>query len=499
MGDRRKAVVIGGGLGGLSAAIRLRARGWKVCLYEATDTLGGKAGTETVDGFRFDTGPSLLTMPEVFEELFAEAGARMSDYVELMELEEICRYFYADGSRLSSWSDEKRFADELQRVCGEDTKNLKRFLDYSSRIYRIASPLFLFRSLHERSTYLSTTFLKSLVRLPGIDPLRTMAGAIESRFDSPKAQQLFERYATYNGSSPFRTPATLNIIPHVEYRGGAWAVAGGIYALPEALEKLARSIGVRIEKGTRVSSITSTAEGRRRRVTGVSIGNHHVPADVVVSNVDISRTYPDLLDEENAPELERYRSLEPSSSGLVFYWGIRGITDALTSHNILFSSDYWKEFSDIFDARRMPDDPTVYVNITSRTTPDDAPPECENWFVLVNAPYDDGQDWPSEVARTREAVVRKVNERLGTDIGSRIAVEKVMTPVDIAERTSSFRGSLYGISSNSRTSAFLRHPNRSKRYGGLYFCGGSTHPGGGMPLVVLGGKIVSDLVLHRET
>ena len=499
MGDKRKAVVIGGGLGGLSAAIRLRARGWSVSLYEASDMLGGKAGSETVDGFRFDTGPSLLTMPDVFEALFAEAGERMGDHVQLIELEEICRYFYADGSRLSAWSDEDRFADELQRVCGEKRKNLKRFLDYCSRIYRIAAPLFLYRSLHEHSTYFSTTFLKSFLRLPGIDPLRTMAGAIESRFDSPKVQQLFERYATYNGSSPFRTPATLNIIPHVEYRGGAWAVAGGIYAVPAALEKLARSIGVRIETNTRVTSITSKSDGHRRRVTGVSIGQHHVPADVVVSNVDISRTYPDLLNEEDAPELERYRSLEPSSSGMVFYWGVRGITEDFSSHNILFSSDYRKEFSDIFDARRMPDDPTVYVSITSRTTPDDAPPDSENWFVLVNAPYDDGQDWSAEVERTRNAVISTVNERLGIDITSRIVTEEVMTPVDIAERTSSYRGSLYGISSNSTTSAFLRHPNRSKRYGGLYFCGGSTHPGGGMPLVVLGGKIVSDLILHYET
>lgn len=499
MGDKRKAVVIGGGLGGLSAAIRLRARGWSVSLYEASDMLGGKAGSETVDGFRFDTGPSLLTMPDVFDELFLEAGARMSDYVKLIELQEICRYFYADGSRLTAWNDEERFASELQRVCGEDARNVTKFLDYCSRIYRIAAPLFLFRSLHERSTYLSTTFLKSLVRLPGIDPLRTMAGAIESRFDSPKVQQLFERYATYNGSSPFKTPATLNIIPHVEYRGGAWAVDGGIYAMPMALEKLARSIGVRIEKNTRVTTITSKPDRRMRRVTGVSIGQHHVPADVVVSNVDISRTYPDLLGEDDAPELERYRALEPSSSGLVFYWGIRGITQEFSHHNILFSSDYRKEFSDIFDSRRMPDDPTVYVNITSRTTPDDAPQDSENWFVLINAPYDDGQDWPAEVERTRKAVIAKVNERLGTDIARRIVTEKVMTPVDIAERTSSYRGSLYGISSNSRTSAFLRHPNRSKRYGGLYFCGGSTHPGGGMPLVVLGGKIVSDLVLHHET
>lgn len=499
MSDKRQAVVIGGGLGGLSAAIRLRARGWKVALYETGEHTGGKAGSVSHDGYRFDTGPSLLTMPEVFEELFAEAGQKLEDHVTLLPLPEICRYFFSDSTMLHAWADEDRLAGEFREVLGEDPDHLKRFLDYSSRIYDITSDIFLRHSLNERSTFTSLRFLKSLLRTPRIDSMRTMAKAIESFFDSPKAQQLFERYATYNGSDPFKTPATLNIIPHVEYRGGAWAVDGGIFALPRAMEALARRIGVHVNTGTRVTGITSAPQKRGRRVTGVSIGTKHVEADAVVCNVDISRAYPELLDEPQAPELERYRSLEPSSSAMVFYWGVKGIQEQLISHNILFSSDYRAEFADIFDRGRMPDDPTVYINITSRTSPSDAPENCENWFILVNAPYDNGQDWDSEVARTRKAVVEKVNRRLGVDIESMIEVEEIRTPVDIAELTSSYRGALYGISSNSRTSAFLRHPNRSKRYSGLYFCGGSTHPGGGMPLVVLGGKIVSDLILHHES
>lgn len=499
MSDKRTAVVIGAGLGGLSAAIRLAARGWQVSVYEASETVGGKAGSMTHDGYRFDTGPSLFTMPYVFEELFQVAGRDLSDYVELIPLPEVCRYFYPDGVTFSAWSDEERFAEELYKATGERPGNLKRFLDYSSRIHSIAADMFINRSLHEAGSYLRFGFLASLFRLPGIDPMRTMAEAVERYFETPHARQLFERYATYNGSSPFRTPATLNIIPHVEYRGGAYAVAGGIHAVPRALEQLARELGVHIHQGKSVERITWTQDGRRRRATGVSVDGAHVSAHAVVCNADVTVAYRDLLAEPEAPELLRYESLEPSSSALVFYWGVKRSCPELTHHNIFFSRDYRREFQQIFGDRVSPKDPTVYINITSKSSPEDAPEDGENWFVLINAPYDDGQDWAAETQRARTAILATVSSRIGFDVEQYIQTEQVMTPADIAERTRSYRGSLYGISSNSRTAAFMRHPNRSKRYRGLYFCGGSCHPGGGMPLVVSGGRIVSDLILHHET
>ncbi len=499
MNDRRAAVVVGAGLGGLSAAIRLASRGWRVSVYEASETVGGKAGTMERDGYRFDTGPSLFTMPKVFEELFSVAGRDMADYVKLIPLPEICRYFYSDGVSFSAWADEDRFARELHEATGEGSENLARFLAYSTRIHSIAADMFLNRSLHDSTSYLRPGFLKSLFRFPGIDPLRTMAEAVEHYFETPHARQLFERYATYNGSSPFRTPATLNIIPHVEYRGGAYAVAGGIHEIPKALEQVAREIGVQVHRGKHVERITWAQQGRRRRVTGVSVDGTHIPAQAVVCNADVTVAYRDLLAEPEAPELVRHESLEPSSSALVFYWGIRRVCPELSHHNIFFSRDYREEFGQIFDERVCPDDPTVYVNITSKSSPDDAPEDGENWFVLINAPYDDGQDWAAETARVRTVVLATISSRLGVNVEPYIETEQIMTPADIAERTRSHRGSLYGISSNSRAAAFLRHPNRSKRYRGLYFCGGSCHPGGGMPLVVSGGKIVSDLILQHES
>jgi phytoene dehydrogenase-like protein len=220
-----------------------------------------------------------------------------------------------------------------------------------------------------------------------------------------------------------------------------------------------------------------------------------VPADVVVSNADVTPTYEHLLEDTAAPLYQRYQKLEPSSSGLVFYWGVRYRFPELGLHNIFFSEDYEAEFRQIFREGRCPDDPTIYINITSREgAPGDAPVDGDNWFVLVNAPWDQGQDWNAEADRTRQIVLDRLSRELGRDVEELIEVESRMLPPDIAARTDSHRGSLYGISSNTRLAAFLRHPNRSRRYRGLFFVGGSAHPGGGMPLVVLGGKITADLV-----
>ena len=490
----REAIVVGAGLGGLSAAIRLAASGWRVRVFEQQPTPGGKAGTEVRDGYRFDTGPSLLTMPYVLEQLFSEAGRDWKEYLTVADLPVICNYFWKDGTRLSAWSQPDRFAAEVEEKLGEPAEHVAKYLRYCGRINETASELFLWNSLHDRRTYQSKLFWRNLLRIFRIDPLRTMNQAHEHFFEDPRVRQLFNRYATYNGSSPYRTPATLNIIPYVEYVEGGYAVVGGIHAIPRALERLAGELGIEITYNTRVDRILTEREGRRARVTGVQIGDtvHH--ADVVVSNVDVSVTYPTLLANETARELKRYQKLEPSSSGLVFYWGIRKQFPELAVNNIFFSSDYRREFEQIFDQHVCPDDPTIYINITSKITPQDAPKNGENWFILINAPYVDGQDWEAQTRKVRTAVVERLSRELGCDIASLIETESVMTPVDIERKTMSYRGALYGISSNSRTAAFARHPNRSPDYAGLYFCGGSAHPGGGMPLVMLSGKIAADLI-----
>lgn len=490
-------MIVGAGLGGLASAIRLAHAGYRVMVFEKQSGPGGKAFTEQIGAYRFDTGPSLFTMRPVFEELFADVGARLDDYVTLTPLDRVCNYFWRDGTRMASWTDRARFGAELSRAFGEPPEQLEAFLDYSQRIHEITHHLFLERSLHEWQTFTSRGFWKSLARLGGIDALRTMDRAIRSFFRSPQVQQFFNRYATYNGSNPYRTPATLNIIPHVEYGLGPWAVHGGIHALPRAMERRARELGVTFEYGARVEEIltTGTPGTAAARVAGVRVNGTDVPADIVISNADVTPTYRYLLRDEAAPLYKRYQRLEPSSSGLVFYWGVGKRFAELGLHNIFFSRDYEREFREIFSEGRIPDDPTIYLNITCKDgAPDDAPAHGENWFILLNAPADNGQDWQAETAAARERVIARLSQELQTNLADRIEVESVMTPPDIAARTDSHRGSLYGISSNTRLAAFLRHPNRSRRYRGLFFVGGSAHPGGGMPLVVLGGKIVSELV-----
>lgn len=456
---------------------------------------GGKAGSEAYGEYRFDTGPSLLTMPYVFDEIFQEAGRKREEYLTFRKLDPICNYFWKDGTRLAAPGDADHLPDAIETATGEPAVHVRSYLEHAERVHNAAARLFLRHSLHDRTTYRSREFRQSLRQVGRIDAFRTLDSRHRTMFDDPRVVQLFNRYATYNGSSPYRTPATMSIIPFVEYTHGGYAVEGGIHAISRQLLRLAQELGVEVLFSCPVERINWTGAGRRRRVTGVALGDGtELTADIVVSNVDVSETYPKLLGDTSARQLRRYRGFEPSSSGLVFYWGMNRRFDDLSVNNIFFSDDYPAEFADLFDSKRCPADPTIYVNITSKVTPSDAPASGENWFVLINAPYTNGQDWDAETRRSRAVILRRIGSALDCDLESHIAVERVMTPADIEVRTGSHRGALYGISSNSATAAFARHRNRSKEYRGLYFCGGSAHPGGGMPLVLLSGKIVADLV-----
>jgi len=485
--------VIGAGLGGLSAAVRLAHHGYQVDLYEQQTFSGGKAGSLNRDGYRFDSGPSLLTMPDVFNQLFAEVGANREDYLSFIRLDPLCHYYFADGSELQSYSDSGRMAEEIGAKTEDSAAHVLAYFEYSRQIYEAAG-LFLFNSLHEWSTYARWRTLKSLLRLKRLDPLRSLDKANRGFFQDPRILQLFDRYATYNGSDPYQMPATFNLIPHVEYALGGYAVRGGIAALPAALALLAREQGVTIHTGVPVEAIN--VDGRR--VRGLTVGGEKMPYEVVISNADVLTTYGQLLKRPQSRWARRYRRLEPSSSALVFYWGLDRSFPDLGVHNIFFSPDYRREFDDIFTRRRCPEEPTVYINITSKVDPEDAPVGGENWFVMVNVPPHRGQDWPAKIPRLRQSILRRIETGLRISVNPHIATESILNPADIETATGSTYGSLYGISSNSRLAAFRRHPNRSRLIRGLYFCGGSAHPGGGMPLAVLSGKITADLVRNHE-
>jgi phytoene desaturase len=488
--QKQPVVIIGAGIGGLSAAIRLAVAGQQVIVLEANDTVGGKMSEWQADGFRWDTGPSVITMRQVFEDLFASAGRRLDDYLTLLPVDPLTRYFYPDGARLDALADPDAMDAQIAAIAPQDVAGYRRYLHYAGEIHRITGPVFIYNDPPSIRRLMQTR-LPDMLR---VDPLRTMDGAIRSFVRSPHLRQLLGRFATYVGASPYLAPATLNVIAHVELAGGVWYPQGGIYSIARAFERLARELGVDIRTGARVDKILLDGEA----VRGVLLQDgSSIDAAAVIANVDVATVYERLL-RDTPRSLRRAASLtqvEPSCSGFILMLGVEGETPDLAHHNIFFSSDYRREFSDIFQRGVPPDDPTIYVAITSKTDPDHAPRGCENWFVLVNAPpLGEAFDWGSEAAAYRDHVLARLAD-FGHDLRGRIRTERMLTPVDLERLTGARRGALYGASSNNRFSALRRPHNRAGDVRGLYFAGGTTHPGGGVPMVTLSGKVAARLVL----
>jgi len=484
----KKAAIIGAGIGGIAAAIRLAVKGYEVTVFEANESFGGKMHEFWLGKFRFDAGPSLFTLPHLVDELFELAGREPSAYFSHTRLDPITHYFWPDSTRLKAYAAQGKFAEEAERQLGVPKQDVLQALSSSARLYKGTASTFLQKSLHKASTYFSPDVLKTLTCLPNLGLTTTMHVANARRFKDPRMVQLLDRFATYNGSDPYQAPGTLNIIPHLEHNIGAFYPKGGIYSIAASLVKLAQELGVAFKYKEPVEQIITLGG----KVIGVQTGSGSYNADVVVSNMDVVPTYRRLLPNHTAPEqiLKQPRS----SSALIYYWGIKREFPELHLHNIFFSGNYKEEFEHIFRHKTISPDPTVYLNITSKMEPQDAPEGNENWFVMVNVPHDQGQDWDKLISVTRETVLKKLSRMLGTDIASLIDQEQVLDPLLIESRTSSFAGALYGSSSNSRMAAFLRHPNFSSAIDGLYFCGGSVHPGGGIPLCLLSAKIMGDLV-----
>jgi phytoene desaturase len=482
-----KVGIIGAGIAGIAAAIRLAAKGHEVTVFEANAYPGGKLSAFDQEGYRFDAGPSLFTMPQYVDELFAVAGENAEAHFQYEKIEAACRYFWRDGTRLTAWADRQRFGEEVEQVLQVPAQRISGFLEESQKKYDLAGRIFLEKSLHRASTWLNFKTLGSMLRIPFYDIFSSMHQVHEQHFRHPKLVQLFDRFATYNGSDPYRAPGMLTIIPHFEHNVGVFYPKGGMHSITTSLYELSLRKGVRYHFSSPVSRIL-TQEGK---AVGIETHGEAYHFDRVVSNMDVFYTYKKLL--PDAPHPERILNQPKSTSALIFYWGIRHAFSELDLHNIFFSNDYKAEF-EAHTQGRVIDDPTIYVNITSKYTPSDAPPGCENWFVMINAPSDSGQDWPTMIRDIRTNTLRKLSAILGRDLESLIACESILEPRDIERRTSSHLGALYGYSSNNLMAAFLRHPNYSGSVKNLYCCGGSVHPGGGIPLCLLSAKIVADMM-----
>jgi phytoene desaturase len=485
--------IIGGGLGGLTAALRLAKNGFKVSLFEKNQNLGGKMNQVILDAYCFDTGPSLLTMPFVIDELFYYLGLDRKQYLDFEPIDPVCRYFWNDGTQLSAHTELGKMRNAIAEISSEDAAKLKDFLLYSRRIWELTADVFLYTPVHETRKLLNQRILKKILRIEEIDPLRTVHQGISKYFTNPKIIQIFDRYATYNGSDPYKAPATLNIIPYVEYVLGSFYIKGGMYRLVEEITNLCKDRNIQIHTQTPVERILY----KSGKISGLQVKGEKVDFDYVVCNNDVVTTYNDLIEGYNHSK-HKLNHLEPSLSGAIFLWGVKRKHGNLVHHNIFFSDNYKKEFQALFRAKKIPNDPTIYIAITSKSDPEHAPAEGENWFVLCNMPYlHKNWNWQNSQKYLRESILKKL-EKSGLDIETNIEYEQIISPEDIYKLYNSNKGSIYGISSNSRWSAFHRPANRNRDIKGLYFVGGSAHPGGGIPLVMLSAKLASDLILEKE-
>jgi phytoene desaturase len=483
-----KAIVIGAGIGGLATAIRLAKKGYAVEVFEANDYVGGKLSTFTLGDYRFDAGPSLFTMPQFVDDLFALCDENPTDFFQYNRKEVACHYFWEDGKRLTAYGDTERFVKEVEAELAVPAATLKRYLTRAKKKFDRTRSLFLESSLHKWQTYLRKETLIGIANYFSFEIDTSLNDVNTRQLKEPHLVQFYNRFATYNGSNPYKTPGMMTLVQHLEQHYGTYIPKKGMGEISASLYALAKRMGV----GFHLSSPVTEILVENKKAVGVCVNEAKHLADLVVSNMDVVPTYRKLLPNQKQPE--KVLSQERSSSAVIFYWGVGKSFSQLDLHNIFFSDDYAAEFAAIFNTKTLYHDPTIYVNITSKDVPADAPEGKENWFVMINAPHDTGQDWKAIAEQLREWVIAKLSRNLETDIAPLIEKEWVMTPDIIAQRTQSYLGALYGASSNDKMAAFLRHPNFSREISNVYFCGGSVHPGGGIPLCLLSAKIVSDLI-----
>ena len=485
---RKQAIVIGSGIAGIATSIRLACQGFAVSVFEKNKYAGGKLSSFSLGGYRFDFGPSLFTMPHFVDELFELAGEKPRDHFQYKRKEIGCKYYWEDGTRLNAYGDTDRFLEEVDDKLGVPKYQLQNYLSRAEKKYNLTASIFLEQSLHKWRNYLNKTTLEGILHLFSYELDTTLHKVNTRRLKEPHLVQFFDRFATYNGSNPYQTPGMMTLIQHLEQHYGTFVPEKGMVDITNSLVALAKRKGVQFHYNAPVNEIIvecKTAVGIRTN------GTTH-QADVVVSNMDVVPTYRHLMPMQKAPE--KSLGQERSSSAVIFYWGVNRIFPELDLHNIFFSEDYKAEFDALFTDKTLASDPTVYVNITTKDVPGDAPAGKENWFVMINAPNDVGQDWDVLSHELRKRVLDKLNRNLKINLDDYIEEEFVVTPPMIADKTASFTGALYGAASNDRMAAFLRHPNFSRKISNLYFCGGSVHPGGGIPLCLLSAKIVANLV-----
>jgi phytoene desaturase len=491
--DRSRIVVIGAGMGGLSVAVRLASAGHRVTVLEKNSLPGGKVNLLERDGFRFDTGPTILTMPQEIERLFTDLGRDTREYLELRQIEPVYRAHFRDGTVFELHANEEATLEEIRRISPADVPNYRRMMQRTDDIWQAIDGAIFDKLFLSWRDVLNPQVLRAGMK---VDALASMYRRVDGMFEDSRVKQLFMFQAIYVGASPRQTPATFTVIPYLEQRQGVWFPAGGLYGLVEATVRLAEELGVELRCDTPVARIGL----EEARVTGVELESGEVvPADVVISNADLVHTYRDLVPAQ-ARRLYTDKKLagyDPSSSAFIMYLAVERAYPDLVHHNIYFSQDYDEEMRAIFEEKRMPDDPSWYICAPTRSDPSLAPPGCDALYVLTLAPAlgPKSPRWGEAKDQMMEMLLDRMEAQAGLrDIRRHIRWRECFTPQDFESLHNANRGSIFGLSAISSQSAFFRPPNRSEDVQGLYLVGGSTQPGGGVPIVMLGGRLVAALV-----
>jgi len=465
-----KAVIIGAGIAGLAAALRLRAQGFEVTVLERRPLLGGKLHCVEQDGYRFDAGPSFLTQPERLDALFALFGEENSLRIE--PVDPSVEYWWEDGTRCSTPRDRDALVAQLTALGASEAK-VRAYLDAIAKAYDELAVPFVDSDIQQPRFWFSPAHIS---RMGGsIGQLgKTFETYNRSWFpDAPKLVQLLCRYATYAGNDPYQAPAFMTSIADVELRQGIWYPEDGLRSVPEALIALGRRHGVVYETGCEVTGLRRTG----RRVEAVEVNGEAMDADVFISAIDPQHV---------APWLDRKLSKVPRAlSAMIWFWGVDAVDD-IRLHNIFFSDDYRQEFGQL-KAGTPGDDPTIYINSSSTRSPGHAPAGKQNWFVMINAPADHGQDWPVLQARLRPVVKAKLERVLGRSIT--VHTEATYCPPDIARTSGAWKGSIYGPSGNTLLDLFRKQPPTDPKLSNLFYCGGSSHPGGGIPMCLASARL----------
>ncbi|NIK12039.1 phytoene desaturase family protein [Alkalibacillus almallahensis] len=492
---KKKAVIIGAGLGGLSNAIRLAGDGYDVTVLEQNETIGGKLNQRSGKGYTFDTGPSILTMPWVLEQLFNSVHRRLEDYMTIERIEPQWRTFFEDGVSLDVTSDLPQMINEMEKVTDAPASQLTSFLSYSEHMYELCMKSFYKYSLSGLADLRKSHKMKELLAM---DPFHTVAQGTHKHFNNHYLEQIFNFFVMYVGSSPYQAPSIFNQLAYVQLGLGIHYVQGGMYNIARGMKNVLDELRATVKTETPVSHVL-TEKGKAKGVVTTSGDVYH--ADVVVSNLEVIPAYETLFPQSKRTKKEAKKlskTYEPTVSGLVLLLGVDREYNQLEHHNFFFSEDPELEFKQIFDQGRPADDPTVYIGVSKKNDDSQAPGGKENLFVLTHVPpktlTNGSVDWEDY----RQVVINKLKRMGLTDLEEHIEFEYRFTPDTLESLYGANGGSIYGVAANKKTNGGFKIPAKSDQFEHLYFVGGSTHPGGGVPMVTLSGQLTADLILKHE-